>query len=662
MRATLRAAVTLSATVTAALSAPNMAHAAQGTHSMCPGRAPFASPASLLRDAAHAPAASEAGTYWLRYEQTVTLHADGTAEEVTHHTGRILNRRGLDSADVSIPYNTSGQTVTDVHARTIRPDGSVLTLAAGDVHETSPYSDFTLYDDARNVSFSLPGAEPGAIVDYEYTVRTRRPLGPGRFADAWWLAGTEPTRLNRYTLIVPAGMPLGFRAHNAPHVKWTQSLSPDGKSRLLCWETWDAPAVSEEADMPPLEAIAPYVEVSTWPSWQSVARWYQALAQSRMTATPEMTALARRLTAGKTTERDKAAALFYWVEKNTRYVAIEMGVSAYQPHAAGQVFRNRYGDCKDMATLLAALFHAAGLRDAWPALLDTEDRVSPASHLATPGTFDHAILRADLDGRPYWFDATAEFCPLGDVPGDDRGLEAFVVRGGTGTFETIPTGGPEADRTVTRKAITLHADGSGDCRTTVEGQGDSALAARTEMNDLSPGQLHDHFAGLIAGPADITLRTYSLAGRDELNRPLTYGVQYAAPDWAVRTGPLLIVTDAFPFTPPFEARPRQYPLALDKNEQTDYTSVITLPAGSTVEALPDNIHEKTPAGTLDLTYTYSATSGTVTLHRVVTLTPATVPVAACPALSAAFERFAQRLKQPLVLRVGGAGQDKMAAR
>ena len=635
----------------AAVLAPMTAHAAGGTRPMCSGRSHLESPTALLRAARLAPASGEADTEWLRYEQTVTLHADGTTEETTHHTGRILNPRGLDSADVAIPYDTTNQTVEGIEARTVRPDGSVLAVAPGDVHETCPFSDFTLYDDARNVSFSLPGAEAGAILDYAYTVRTRRPLGAGRFADAWWLAGTEPARLNRYTLIVPVGMPLGFRVHNEAGVRFTERRTPDGRRRVLSWETRDAPVVTEEADMPPLETVAPWVEVSTWPSWAAVARWYQNLAGSRMAPTPELTALARQLTRGQTTERAKGAALFYWVEKHTRYVAIEMGLSAYQPHAAGEVFRNRYGDCKDMATLLAALFHAAGIPTAWPALLDTEDKLPIHDHLAAPGTFDHAILRADLDGKPYWFDATAQFCPVGDVPGDDRGLEAFVVRNGKGTFETIPWGGASSNRSVYRKTVTLRADGGADCRTTVEGQGDAALATRTELNALSPGQLRDHFAGLIAGPTDVTLRGYSLGGRDELSSPLTYGVQYDAGDWAARTGRLLIVTDPFPWTPPFDLGPRHYPLRIDRGEQTDYTATIALPAGWAVEAQPDDVHEQTPAGTLDLTYV--AAPGTLTIHRVVTLAPAMVSADQLPRLRAAFERFAQRLKQPLVLRAGG---------
>lgn len=602
----------------------------------------------LLKSAPMAAAYPNSDTYWLRCEETVTLHADGTAEESYHHTARLFSAQSLENADVSIPYNTTSQTVTNISARTILPDGSVLKVQPGDIHETSPFSDFTLYDDAKNLAFSLPGVEEGALIDYQYTIVTHTPLQRGRYADAWWLENTDPIRLNRYTLIAPVSLAVAYHLHNAAGVQFTQSLSADGKRRIYRWEKQNTPAFTPEPEMPAQETVAPWLEVSTWPSWQNVAGWYQTLAEPRMAATPEIKALVQRLTLGKTTEREKAQALFYWVEKKTRYVAIEMGLSAYQPHSAAEVCRNRYGDCKDMATLLAAMFHAAGIQTAWPALLDTENKQPLQGHLAAPTLFDHAILRADLDGKPYWFDATAEYCAFGDIPSADRGLEAFIVRKGVGQFETIPRGGPEANRTVYTKTITLHSDGSADCRTTIHGDGDAALSARTEFGALRPNQLRDHFESLIDSQPEATLLHYSVGGCENWGKPLTYGVQYTAPNWAVRTGSLLIVTDGFTFDLPPIEHSRRYPLQIEDAEQEDYTETIHLPPGCTLEALPESVSEETPSGTLAVTYT--ASPNTITVHKVVTLHPAIVSLAAYPALRASLERFTQRIKEPIVLR------------
>ncbi len=370
-----------------------------------------------------------------------------------------------------------------------------------------------------------------------------------------------------------------------------------------------------------------------------------------MTVTPALASLARRLTAGKTTERDRAQALFYWVEQRTRYVAVETGLSAYQPHAADAVYRSRYGDCKDMATLLITLLHAAGIRTAWPALLDTDLKGPLHIHLAVPDTFDHVIVRADLDGQPYWFDATAELSSFGDIPGSDRGVEALIVRDGRGTFETIPTGSPEADRTICRKTVTLHADGSAECQTSVQSTGDAALETCEQFHTLPADQWASQIQTMLRDQPSARLEKFSLSACSDHGKPLTYGADYRSPTWAIRTGNLLLVFDILTYTPPTDTPTRRHPLCVDGAKQTDYTATITLPTGYSVEARPDDLDERLPIGEVRVTYRVSP--GLVVIHKVFTKTPGVVASADYPRLVAAFDRIAAALRQPVVLRCTG---------
>ena len=58
------------------------------------------------------------------------------------------------------------------------------------------------------------------------------------------------------------------------------------------------------------------------------------------------------------------------MQRNIRYVGIEIGIGGLQPHTAEDVFRNRYGDCKDKATLLRAMLESVGIHSTW-VLVDT---------------------------------------------------------------------------------------------------------------------------------------------------------------------------------------------------------------------------------------------------------------------------------------------------
>src|SRR5262249_14199195 len=124
------------------------------------------------------------------------------------------------------------------------------------------------------------------------------------------------------------------------------------------------------------------------------------------------------------TDIAKAQALYAYVTRNIRYVSLSFGMGRYQPHAAGEVLTNRYGDCKDKATLLDALFEAEGIRSA-TALVNSTGAIDP--EIPSPSQFDHAITFVSLDGKDIWLDSTAQVAPFEYLLPQLRGKKALVV-------------------------------------------------------------------------------------------------------------------------------------------------------------------------------------------------------------------------------------------
>jgi hypothetical protein len=79
-----------------------------------------------------------------------------------------------------------------------------------------------------------------------------------------------------------------------------------------------------------------------------------ALALPRSTPTLPLQAKTRELAGSG----DALRAIARFTQRDVRYVAIEIGIGGFQPHAAGEVFSNRFGDCKDKANLLRAMQYA----------------------------------------------------------------------------------------------------------------------------------------------------------------------------------------------------------------------------------------------------------------------------------------------------------------
>lgn len=612
------------------------------------------SAAALVKSAPAAAAFPDAAAMTLRDESVTTLNADGTSTDVTHETFKIFNQRAHDKAEITIPFDSGTEKITNVHARTIKPNGTVLTAGGGDIHTSAPYSEFAMYDDAKVTGISMPGVEDGVIIDYVYTRTTTKSFLPNQYSETWTFRdGVDPVKYSKMTLNAPASMPIHTLPQNTAGMTEKETPSADGKRKTYVWEMTDLSPIVPEPMMPPTYTFIPSVEISTIPSWQVIAHWYQGLAANQMAVSPEIKDTVKTLTAGKTSDTEKARAIYYWVEGQTRYVALELGLSAFQPHPAADVCRNRYGDCKDMATLLLTMLHEAGIKSAWPVLLGADSRLPVEGYLAAPSFFNHAIVRADIDGKPYWFDSTAAMCPFGQIPGGDRGVHAFVIRDGAGAFETIPVGTPAENCETTTTKVDLHADGSADCSTKVDLSGDSGLGARLSFRGLQTAQLRPGFQSMVSGfSPNASLLDYSLSPLADRDKPVVLGLSYHAPLWATRTGHLLIIDGKDMTSSPYDRASRVYPIYESQTDEAVQDLVVTLPAGYTLEDKPDPLHEQMPLGDYDQTVTL--TGNTLTVHLVVTTHPGVIPPADYAAAKAQFAQVVTLRKQPIVLHLADA--------
>ncbi|NEL80598.1 MAG: transglutaminase domain-containing protein, partial [Xanthomonas perforans] len=94
-----------------------------------------------------------------------------------------------------------------------------------------------------------------------------------------------------------------------------------------------------------------------------------------------------------------------FVQGEIRYVGLDMGENSHAPHTPEVTLRNRYGDCKDKATLLIALLQLAGIR-AEPVLVSSDKGHGLDLRLPSPYAFDHVVVRAHLPQGEVWVDAT----------------------------------------------------------------------------------------------------------------------------------------------------------------------------------------------------------------------------------------------------------------
>ncbi len=424
----------------------------------------------------------ESGAFILLDEAETTVIRRGEinySEINRHRIIKILDNRGHKYANIAIPYSPPSQIVS-LQARTISPDGTINVITEDDIYDINLYPDFVFYSDQRAKLLAVPAVEDGAVLEYNYLLRISDPI----FNYSWTFQAGIPTLISRFSLTVPEEWDLNYRIYGIELKADTQRVVGGTESTYI-WEARDVPALKSEFGMPPANesiihmALAP-VGIETW---EDVANWYRGLTEPQIQAGDGVKQLASLLTSRAENDEEKLRAIYEWVRDRVRYVAVSIGIGGYQPRPAEEILRNRYGDCKDMTTLLCSLAREAGL-EAYEVILSTWQNGIPDTSLATPFQFNHAIAYCPSVGAGgVWMDATEKGCPYGQLPWYDQDLPVLVVGPeGEPGIRTTPRVLPDSNRMSISWEVALQPTGAA----VVQGRTHLSGALATEIReDLS---------------------------------------------------------------------------------------------------------------------------------------------------------------------------------
>lgn len=546
-------------------------------------------------------------------EQFTSVDHEGEIKTLYRRAYRILRPEGRKYGTFAVYFDQETR-LTYLKGWAVSSQGTEYEVKEKDAVETSPF-DQALYLDTRLKVLKIPAAEPGSLIGYEYEQRRR----PFVLQDLWRFQGDLPVRHTRFVLRLPDQWEYHARFLNHAEA----DPRPSGTHQWT-WELEDVLPIKKEDSMPAWQGLAGRLAVTYFPakalansdahrSWQDVGIWYTRLSASRRQPTPEISREVAELTANQPTKLDKLRALTAFVQRDIRYVAIEIGVGGYQPHAAGSVFSNRYGDCKDKATLLATMLQQIGL-DAYYVLTHSRRGII-APDFPSALNFNHVILAIRLPedannvefsalwthprlGRLLLFDPTDEYTPIGYLPAQEQGNRGLLVTEDGGELIDFPLLQGSTNRLQRSARLTLDAQGvlSGDVREVRSGY--IAAQYRSMLLQASPRErekILESFVGRFVNGARIThAATENL---DQIDKDLVLTYSFTADQYGRNAGNLLLVRprvigeksndilEGEPRTQPFE-----FPaLALD----TDDFEVL-LPTGYHLDGVPKAVHSSFP--------------------------------------------------------------------
>lgn len=542
-------------------------------------------------------------------ETTYTVAPDGKAVEHVRRVVKILRPQGRGEAVPGIWYDKDSK-VLSMHVWAIGPDGHEFVVKDNEISDIGLSGGEELYNDDRaKVMANPPGRDPGGVVAYEYEKRMR----PYLSETTWRFQDDIPILKENFTLVLPDGYTQTTTwAHHRP------DAGIDMEHQRWRWEMEHVAPV-HSGDRVPLAPVASalegrmtvhYAAVGTAATqegtWQGIGEWYDALAHDRLVATPDITAKSAELTQGKTDFYDKVEAIGEYAQQQIRYVAVEMGVGGYQPHAAADVFRGKYGDCKDKATLLSAMLSTVGVHSAL-VMVDSErgviDPDAPSivgnhviAAIEIPKGYESVKLRSVVlaqTGKRYLiFDPTSEKTAFGQLEHQLQGSYGLLIEGKNSQVIELPILDPGLN-TVRRSAkFQLQADGSLKGDVTEKRFGDLSVARRYVFTQEDAKEQQTYMNRTVARDfSSVTLSDVKVENAQALNKDLTTTYSLDAAHFAKVVGPLLMVRPRVlgSYSLDVDTKRRLVPIDLQETMRGTDEFDIALPDGYVVDELPDPV-------------------------------------------------------------------------
>ncbi len=449
-----------------------------------------------------------------------------------HRIVKILNNRGQHYANISIAYTPQSR-IENIQARTISPTGKIKVLDKKNIYDVTLYPRFIFYSDQRAKIFTMPAIEPGSVIEYRYQLRiSGRNLWP-----SWNFQDDIPTLNSRFIVVAPSEWEVKHKLYNID-LEATIVKAPSGFKSSYIWQAKDVPAFKSEFGMPPMSDRLARLEIAPlgMTCWDDVAQWYHELSEPQIKAGNSIKELALTLTQNVEGDEAKLKNIYEWVRDQVRYISVAIGIGGFQPHPAEEILDNKYGDCKDMSTLLCALAREIGI-EAYEVLVSTWQNGSPDTTLPSPFQFNHAIAYCpEIGDNGVWLDATEKGCSFGDLPWYDQGLPVLVVaKDGKAEIKTTPRTLAESNLMILNWQVDLLETGAAIVHGNTQYRGALAMEMRDALYFASNDDLRQWLETYLAARcAGTQLDSFRVSGLDPVNDPLTINYNFKTRHFALQ--------------------------------------------------------------------------------------------------------------------------------
>jgi Domain of Unknown Function with PDB structure (DUF3857) len=482
---------------------------------------------------------------------------------------KIFKDEGKKYADVEIPFVKDHIRVSDIEARTIEPDGTIVNFG-GEVYEKTIVRGKSLKLLVK--AFALPAIETGSIIEYRYTVHWG--LGSRLATLSPWLqeylgllgtSGASEWRVQQELYTRRAHF--SFHPLGVGRVMWTWYGLPEGvqpveSNGVVHMDVENIPALQHEELMPPLSMLESRVDFfyifrayshenarSTDWYWQAEGKEEAGRVEKFIGKHKGIELAVDKIVSSSDSPDAKLRKLYDRVQQ-VRNLSFERGKTEKEEKReklaenrnVEDVLNHGYGTGLEINLLFVALARAAALQ---AHLVEVAPR---SQRMFVPDLLNWRQLSADVvevrvGSQDLYFDPATRLCPYGLLPWGETESRGMRMEKGQATFAATPEP-RSSDAVIHRKAsLKLDAEGNLQGRVEVDFVGREALERRLDNRDQDEAgrrkALEDEVKGWL--PAGATVRLKNSPDWETSGQSLSAVFETNIPRFATATSRRLLV-------------------------------------------------------------------------------------------------------------------------
>ena len=590
-----------------------------------------------------------------RYEEwRITIKSEDRAIVKHRYAYTILNESGEEFAIYSNYYDKF-HSLSDISGTMYDANGkSMKSIRKKDIADVSATDGESLVSDARSKQYIFYNKV------YPYTVEFEDELSfDGVFGLPIWLPINDEklaVQKSIFTVEIPSDYQLRYKQFNysaKPNINTTD------KKITYTWEISNQKAKIQELYQPDWHEITPTVFIAptnfeyggykgNMSSWNNLGKFMYNLYDGRDNLPEDLKKEVHRITDGLATKEEKIDALYFFMQKNTRYISIQLGIGGLQPFEAKYVAEKKYGDCKALSNYMVAILKEAGIKANWVIIGAGEGRKGLFEDFPC-NQFNHVVVCVPNGKDSTWLECTNQTVSPGYM-GDFTGNRKALLISENGGYVVKTPNYTSSDNLQLRKVdATLDDGGNMIAEVKTRFTGTQQELQHSLMYDQNSEQREKYLNNAL------NLPTYKVEKSEykEIKGRIPVIDEYlkiTAPSYASVTGKrIFIMPNLFNRGRKLSSdKPRQFDVEFRFSFKDVDTIKIKIPDGYSVESMPSDVKLSTKFGKYSIAYKMA--NNFIELLRINERSAGVYPVADYKDLTSYFEQIykADRAKMVLV--------------